>query len=296
MQHLLLKTLVDTSPFGPTLVFSKSFWKEAKLFYVFPHLLSNRCGGGRGWRSRRRRGVFVGPSDNLCTGSTAATWRWNVNTFWLSGSSHICLHPSTRPDPALHHPRFSFLSPLLSRRIPPNPNSWQNQMLLLRRLRRFICPRRGTAFAFLLAFFFFSVLFFLVSALIYYAAPLVFHFMEQRGCRPPPPTPLSATDRNGRTCRGKAAQLSSPASCVALKTKTWSRELEVVCEAVKSSACSLSLFPRSKRARPHCDGELVVDLWTRSESDVLFERVDGIKTSSRNLLFFRGSFFNQVSK
>lgn len=145
--------------------------------------------------------------------------------------------------------------------------------------------------------FFFSVLFFWVSALIYHAAPLVFHFMEQRGCRPPPPTPLSATDRNGRTCRGKAAQLSSPASCVALKTKTWSRELEVVGEAVKSSACSLSLFPRSKRARPHCDGKLVVDLWTQSESDVLFERVNGIKTSSRNLfVFFRGSFFNQVSK
>lgn len=128
-----------------------SLWAAAggaKLFYVFPHLLSNRCSGGR-----RRRGVFVGPSDNLCTDSTAATCRWNVNTFWLSGSSHICLHPSTCPDPALHHPRFSFLSPLLSLRIPLNPNSWQNQMVLLRRLRRFICPPCGTAFAFLLAFF-----------------------------------------------------------------------------------------------------------------------------------------------
>ncbi len=62
-------------------------------------------GGGRGSRE-----VFVSPSDNPCIDKTAATWSWNVNIILLSGSPHICLHPSTCLKPTLHYPHFYLFS------------------------------------------------------------------------------------------------------------------------------------------------------------------------------------------
>lgn len=139
-------------------------------------------------------GVSVGPSDNLCTDSTAATWRWNVNTFRLSGSSHICLHPSSCPRrSAPPSPLFLFYRLFYRCGIPLNPNSWQNQMVLFffRRLRRFIFPRCGTAFAFLLVFF--LPFFGLAAYLLCRSTGFPFYGTErlQTPTSHPPPPPLS---------------------------------------------------------------------------------------------------------
>lgn len=139
--------------------------------------------------------------------------RKHLLTVWvlsyLSPSIHLP-RPSVPPSPL-----FLFIASSIAARSSKSQLLTKSDGPLAPTKTFYLPPRCGTAFAFLLAFLFFFL--FSVLALLYYVAPLVFHFVEQRGCTAPPPTPLSATDRNGRTCRGKAAQLSDPASCIALK-------------------------------------------------------------------------------
>lgn len=139
------------------------------------------------------------------------TWRWNVNTT-LSGSSHICLHPSSCFNPLLYSPHAYLLS--LSLPLPsciiyiPSTEQITGLSLL-----------RGT---------FDSLLMWDCCCIsIRFVPPmnLVFHRMQQSGCTsictPCAPDSVACVyvtaDHNGRTFQGKAAHSSKPASHVTVQ-------------------------------------------------------------------------------
>lgn len=145
---------------------------------------------------------------------TAATCRWNINTILLSGTPHICLHPSNCLHPPLHYPCSDFFS--LS--FPPSSESH-----LLKTSPGRSLVRRTLYFLLKLPWHFSQVyssmsLFLCAHSLcrstsfpLYRTIELYINMQtftpNSAVCTYP-----SASRDNGRTCRGKAAHSSKPAS------------------------------------------------------------------------------------
>lgn len=157
---------------------------------------------------------------------TAATWRWNVNTILLSGSSLICLHPSTRLNPPLPYTDFPYHFFYSKSHILKIAQGLPVTFLLRRML--YLLPTWNYC---CISIRFIPLL--NLSLCVHYVALLVFHCMEQSGCasicRPLLQnsivcTFVSATDYNGCTCRGKAPQSSKSVSDITVKLRCGRRD------------------------------------------------------------------------